>query len=556
LRGSVNTRGATAAELAAVEKIANNAKTAAESASKSASEAASAASTAQESAEAALKAITKLTSAINTVPSQSGTLTYTGSAQTPTWASYDSEKLTLGGTTSGTNAGSYTATFTPKDGYQWSDGTSTAKSVTWQIGRASVSVPSQSGTLTYSGSAQSPSWSNYNSSKMTIGGTTSATNAGSYTVTFTPGSNYQWSDGTTSAKSVSWSISKASGSLSLNKTSMSLSLSSASGTITVTRSGNGAVSASSSNTSVATVSVSGTTVTVTAKGSGSATITVSVAAGTNHTAPSSKTCSVSVTYPTTSLNSNSWATIKAASDAGKGANYWSVGDQKTITLNGTVGSYTFSNLSINVFIIGFNHNSSKEGANRIHFQIGKISSKMVALCDSNYGSYTSSAAFHMNSSSTNTGGWSGSYMRKTLLGNSGTPSSPPTNSLMAALPSDLRAVMKSVTKYTDNTGGGTNTSSAVTATTDYLFLLAEFEVQGSRTYANSYEKNSQLQYDYYKAGNSKVAYKHTATSTAVWWWRRSPRCSSNSTFCVTDSDGSASISSASYSGGLVAGFAA
>lgn len=44
----------------------------------------------------------------------------------------------------------------------------------------------------------------------------------------------------------------------------------------------------------------------------------------------------------------------------------------------------------------------------------------------------------------------------------------------------------------------------VTATTDYLFLLAEFEVFGSRSGANQYEQNSQAQYDYYKAGNSRV----------------------------------------------------
>ena len=68
-----------------------------------------------------------------TVPSQSGSLTYNGSSRTPTWSNYDSTKLTIGGTTSGTNAGTYTATFTPKTGYKWSDGTSTAKSVTWRI---------------------------------------------------------------------------------------------------------------------------------------------------------------------------------------------------------------------------------------------------------------------------------------------------------------------------------------------------------------------------------------------------------------------------------------
>lgn len=85
----------------------------------------------------------------------------------------------------------------------------------------------------------------------------------------------------------------------------------------------------------------------------------------------------------------------------------------------------------------------------------------------------------MNLSNTNSGGWNGSYGRNTLLGNSGTPTSPPANSFMAALPADLRAVMKPVTKYTDNSGVGSNTSGAVTATTDYLFFLAEFEVQGT-----------------------------------------------------------------------------
>ena len=128
----------------------------------------------------------------------------------------------------------------------------------------------------------------------------------------------------------------------------------------------------------------------------------------------------------------------------------------------------------------------------------------------------------MNKSNTNSGGWNGSHMRKSVLGNSGTPTNPVGGSLMAALPSDLRAVMKSTTKYTDNTGGGSNNASYVTATTDYLFLLAEFEVFGTRYGANSAEQNYQLQYDYYKAGNSRVAYNHSAVSTAVWWWLRSP----------------------------------
>ena len=488
------------------------------------------------------------------IPEQSGTLTYNGSAQSPVWSGYDAAKLTMGGTTSGTNAGSYNATFTPSANYQWNDGTTTAKTVAWSIGRASVGVPSQSGTLTYNGSAQSPVWSGHDAAKLTIGGTISGTNAGSYNATFTPVSNYQWSDGSTAAKTVAWSIGKAAGSSSLNKSSLALSTGTMSGTISVTRAGNGAVSASSSNTNVATVSVSGTTVTVTAKAKGTATITVKVAEGTNHTAPANRTCSVTVTLPTTSLNDNTWATIKEVSDAGQGENYWSVGDTKRITINGTVQGFTFSNLAIDTFILGFNHNSSREGTNRIHFRIGKIGGKSVALCDSNYGSTGSSNGFRMNKSNTNSGGWNGSYGRKEVLGNSGTPTSPPANSLLAALPADLRAVMKPVTKYSDNTGGGSNNASYVTATTDYLFDLSEFEVQGSRTYANSAEKNYQLQYAYFKAGNSKITYHHGNTGTAVWCFSRSVYYYNTSIFCITNTDGGASGANAYYSGGRAPGF--
>jgi len=70
---------------------------------------------------------------ITTVPSTAATWWYTGSTVTPTWSNYDSSKLTIGGTTSAVNIGTYTATFTPKGNYTWSDGTTAAKSVSWKI---------------------------------------------------------------------------------------------------------------------------------------------------------------------------------------------------------------------------------------------------------------------------------------------------------------------------------------------------------------------------------------------------------------------------------------
>ena len=265
--------------------------------------------------------------------------------------------------------------------------------------------------------------------------------------------------------------------------------------------------------------------------------------------------SVELAYIQEVLDDNSWEMIKRVADADEGANWWSVGDTKSIVLNGKIGILQANVMAIDVFILGFNHNASREGQHLIHFAIGKISGKQVALCDSQYNDYTSSTCFHMNSSDDNGGGWNQSYMRKTILGNSGSPSSPPSNSLLAALPADLRAVMQSVNKYTDNTGHSSNSSGAVTATVDWLWLLAEFELYGSRTYANQYERNSQQQYDYFKAGNPKTFGKHNATGTVVWAWSRSPDYDGNTSFVVFHADGAAIYYYANDSGAVCAGFA-
>ena len=272
-----------------------------------------------------------------------------------------------------------------------------------------------------------------------------------------------------------------------------------------------------------------------------------------------KDYTLTLDYVNPVLDKNEWKVIKKVADADKGANYWAVGDTKRITLNGKVGATTISNLKVDAFIIGFNHNSGKEGSNRIHFLLGKIGGKFVGLVDSYYdpsGYATTSGAFTMNTSATNSGGWAKTQMRSTVLGAASDPTNPTANTLLAALPADLRAVMKSVTKYTDNTGGGSNSASAVTATTDYLWLLAEFEVFGSRTYANSSEPSSQAQYEYFKAGNSKIAYKHSAAETAAAWRLRSPSYFTGSFFCAVDSGGGAYFYYAYRSLALVPGFAA
>ena len=222
------------------------------------------------------------------------------------------------------------------------------------------------------------------------------------------------------------------------------------------------------------------------------------------------------------LNENEWSVIRTVADAGQGENYWSVGDCKEIVLDGTVGHLTLSNFTTCAFIIGFNHNSSVEGSGRIHFQLAKTAlsgGTDIAFWDDKYSLEVSETGyFSMNISNTNSGGWKSSQMRTNICGTSLTDYS---GTIVAVIPAALRAVLKSVTKYTNNKGGSSS-ASAVTATTDYFFLLSEYEVFGSISYSNTNESSKQEQYAYYSAGNSKIKYLYNSTTLAVYWWLRSP----------------------------------
>ena len=94
----------------------------------------------------------------------------------------------------------------------------------------------------------------------------------------------------------------------------------------------------------------------------------------------------------------------------------------------------------------------------------------------------------------------------------------------------------------------------MTATQDELYLFAEFEIFGARTYANSAERNHQQQYAYYVAGNSKVKYRHDSTATAVNWWERSVYASGLYGFCRVSTNGAAYAHDAIGSIGLAPAF--
>lgn len=272
--------------------------------------------------------------------------------------------------------------------------------------------------------------------------------------------------------------------------------------------------------------------------------TVSAKKGTQASTPQevSVPATIDIALISNELNDNSWAVIKQVSDANKGANFWSVGDCKEVTLNGRVSDgLTLTNYSAWVYIIGFNHNAEREG-NGIAFQGFKATKNGTPVCliDSVYNSTKNSGTwFNMNNSNSNAGGWKDSSMRTAVM-----------PLIKASLPADLQAVIKTSTIYTASGSGG----AAVTASDDDLFLLGEYEVFGARHFASTNEPNYLKQYAYYSAGNSKKMYKHNDTSKAAIWWERSPDSNSSTRFCFVNDLGSYSRDDPKYSMGVSPAF--
>lgn len=394
------------------------------------------------------------------------------------------------------------------------------------VNRKSVAKPTWKSNLTYTGSAQSVSsasyWNNYNTSYMTIGGTTSATNAGTYIATFTPGSNYRWADGTTTAINVNWTINKATGSLSVNPTTVAINGNNYSSgvAVTITRAGDGAISYSPTSISGLTLSLNGNTLTI--KGNGSTpvsatTITIKVAAGTNYTAPSNKTITVSAEYWSWGADGG---TVDAAWFAGlknylashtgasiKTSNGGAIlGTTKSVTLSSPVlGTTTHL-----IRVIGVDQDAN----NTVTFQ--------TKNCLSQYTSFGSNAV------------WIGSTARSLC------------QNYYNAFPG--KAAIKTVSKGTCPNYGSRNQD--VTYNNETVFLLSEREF-GLDSYsplatANSTTSRAEctngknFAYSYYTSNATRVMYLgDTSTSSYGYPWERSRNCNTSSLVCFVNNDGSA-----------------
>lgn len=484
--------------------------------------------------------VAKSTKEIFTIPTQGGTITYNGAVQSPSWNNYNTGYMTVSGQTSGTNAGTYTVTFSlidPENTF-WADYTTNDKTVTWTIQRGVITeVPYElPNSSVYTGNPVEPIW-NYTSEAMfTISGTTSAINVGEYIAIFTPTSNYQWSDGTTTGKEIVWHIDKAYPIITITPNSLyfDMSQSSLSKTVTVTRTGNGAITAWSGDTNNFVVSVYGNTVTCTPVGNGTAGLFVEVAEDENYYSDSSyivvtvsgfsggETPPVGGDLPQ-NMNDATWEQISSASNDGTLSNYYSIGDYKEITINGELGNHynkntgnidtvQLNNVSINIIILGFDHNGALENlgdGHRTTFFIGSKNNQLSVI--SNY--YNGSPFedyFIMGDGVNDVNSWTDAILRGTI-----------NDDLPNILPSDLVDKIKWTNKYTRSFGQEyIEDQEYAEVTNDKFFLLSDYEVFG-RTYFSDYlDGNLQEQYDFFKTGNSKIAYSNN--QMAENWWLRSP----------------------------------
>ena len=205
---------------------------------------------------------------------------------------------------------------------------------------------------------------------------------------------------------------------------------------------------------------------------------------------------------------NDWDIIIDACHSGNVPDTWVAGDSKTMTIDGV--NYQFD-------IVGKNHDT---------YTTGGIAPLTFGLHDC-YGKY------QMNSSGTNSAGWDGSKMRTETL-----------PAILAKMPENIQNSIRAVNKLTASNG----LSSAIKTASDKLFTFSEMEVYGSTSYSYSGEGK---QYDYYKAGNSKVK---KVGSTASQWWLRSPLKNNSGIFCAVSADGAIYYSGASNPNGVCLGF--
>lgn len=218
------------------------------------------------------------------------------------------------------------------------------------------------------------------------------------------------------------------------------------------------------------------------------------------------------TQVVSSFANASWEAINEIAQSGQASSVFSIGDTKSISINGT---------NYNIQIYDFNHDDLADGSGKAKITFG------LANC--------LSTTYKMNSSNTNSGGWGSCALRTTLQ-----------NTILNQFPTELKSLIKSVKK---KTSAGSQ-STTINTTNDTLFLFSEVELFGSTTYSVAGEGT---QYPIFTDNNSRIKKQGDAGSAYI-WWERSPYASGSAGFCYVTADGSAYASDASAAFGVCFGF--
>lgn len=221
------------------------------------------------------------------------------------------------------------------------------------------------------------------------------------------------------------------------------------------------------------------------------------------------------------LNDLSWAQIDTLGTAGVLGKIFALGDTKDVTLSG-IGTMTLQ-------IADFDHDylSGATTANK---------AAVTFLCKN-----LLYQTYQMNSSGTNNGGFPSSSLRSTLNG-----------SIYNALPSDLKAVIKTAYKWY---GTGNNTTNGKWSGYK-LWLPLTFEMFGESNYSPATERTTgnARQYPIFTDNASRIKKMNNGDGSTQWYWLASPLATYATGFCIVNGDGSSSYDrSASYSSGVCFG---
>lgn len=227
------------------------------------------------------------------------------------------------------------------------------------------------------------------------------------------------------------------------------------------------------------------------------------------------------------------------------ADYWTVGDKRTIHLNAMSAdgvSEAHHADDYEFVIIGMNHDDLTTPINGITKAAVTVHMDRIMYTDTTSQTYLSSdrnAAHefgYINSSGTNVGGWT-SCARRTWCN----------NVFFEALPQVIQSLVKNVDKKTS----AGNQSSTINTDSDKVFLLAEIEIFGTTSYSASGEGTK---YPYFDTASNIYKKPSEETYNSALWWERSPRVSYAGGFCCVYRRGDADYDNANGTRGLAPAF--